>query len=303
MPAKNTNDYISDAIDALIDANWDSWELIVIDDHSDDKTLDILEEYQKCDSRIKVFGNIGSGKVDALNYGYSKTCGDYIKCIDADDVLDKVFFSHLNLLTKNDTFCHDMYITNEILTVIGTYSLDPTFFQNDFDYCLRRLKGVPRCSWTFSRNLGNKIFPMPAGLPFEDTWFSLIIKKHSRNICHLNEKLYYYRQHNNQAYGGILNFKKDTIVFRAKRNLELIKTMKNEPSNRLVSSTDNEDIFRESELFNTLLAKDDLRITDIIKADLPLSFKLKLMIYRKLGFIASLAVRLKWKIDRLKRNR
>lgn len=302
MPAKNASRYVGQAIKSLCDADDSRWELIVIDDHSTDDTYDIVMQFCRKNERVKIFKNIQEGKVAALNEGYVKASGNIIKCIDADDVLGKEFFDCIDLLKENDAFCHDLYITNEFLNVIGVYSLDPAIVQNDFNYCLKYLKSMPRCSWTFSRDIGNKIFPMPADLPFEDTWFSLIIKKYSKKMCYLNKKLYYYRQHGNQVYGGILNFKKDTVIFRANRILKLIEIIKNEPTNRLLSNTDDKGIFEEIELFYALSAKNNLRIIDIIKADLPFEFKLKLTIYRKLSFLASIAVRLKWAIDNLKSN-
>lgn len=302
MPAKNTSLYINDAIEALQKANYQDWELIVINDHSTDNTYDILNKAAEADIRIKVFENKGVGKVAALNYGYILSKGASIKCVDADDMLDVNFFNYLKDSVGYDAMCHDLYITNQNMEIIGKYSINKSVINKDFMFCLKRLKGLPRCSWSFNRYIGDKIFPLPEELPFEDVWFTLIIKKHARKIRHVDRQLYYYRQHDNQVYGGILNFKKDTVIFRANRILKLIETIINEPTSRLVSNTDNKNIFKEIELFYVELAKNDLKIIDIIKADLPLELKLKLTIYRKLSFIASFAVRLKWAIDSLKSN-
>lgn len=299
MPAKNASLYVGQAIDSLRQASYEDWELVVLNDHSTDDTLALLREAEKEDSRIRVYENDGYGKVLALNNGYRLANGDLIKCIDADDVLAPAFFDFLPDMTGYDASCHDYYIVDRNLRVLGEYSMNRAFFSRTFDYCLKNLISLPRCVWLFNRSVGNMIFPMPDNLPFEDVWFSLIIKKYAgANIRHISKPLYYYRQHNDQAFGGVLNFESDTVSFRARRMLQLMDVIRHEQTKRLVSEIDGQNTFGHAKRFYELLAQETLNLGEIITSRVPLGCKAKLLIYRKLRFLAPLIVRLKWSFDK-----
>ncbi len=298
MPARNVSSYVSEAVNGLLKAGYKDWELIIIEDHSTDDTLSILRKIEERTHRIKVFENKGSGKVVGLNYGYALASGEVIKCIDADDILDTRFFDHVDIMDNYDALCHDSYVTTRNLRIIGNYSVDKSILIKDFSYCLKYLKSLPRWTWSFTRSIGDKIFPMPADLPFEDVWFSLMIKKYAKRICYLNDKLYYYRQHNNQVFGGILNFKSEIVSFRARRMLRLIDVIEHGQTKRLISGMNDENYFDEVKLFYEMLAKETVHLGEIAVSGMPLEFKVKLLVYRKLSFLAPHLTKLKWLLDR-----
>jgi len=60
-------------------------ELLVIDDRSEDGTLDFLKSWANDDARIKVLQNSGTGLVDALNYGLASASNSWIARFDVDD--------------------------------------------------------------------------------------------------------------------------------------------------------------------------------------------------------------------------
>lgn len=297
MPAKNASAYIGDAISALQKSEFKDWELVIVEDHSDDNTFEIANEYSKGDSRIKVFRNPGKGKVQGLNFGYSKATGDYIKCIDADDVLDEKYFTFLDEMRKHDAACHSVLITNERLEKKAIYHVDKTIMSMTFEQCLKSLKSLPRCSWSFDRRLADHIFPMPESLPFEDVWFSLIIKKYAKSIFCTSEPLYLYRQYNGQTFGGIMNCSQEILAFRARRLLKLMEVIK-EPSCSLAKNTQDEAIFREAINFNNLMCKEKIKVSEILFSGLPLTSKSKLMIFRKFNKLAPFIVKIKWLMDK-----
>jgi glycosyltransferase involved in cell wall biosynthesis len=88
MPAKNAEDYIEDAILRLNSLPGFDIELIVVNDSSTDNTRKIVQDLIGMVSfPLVIQDNPLTGKVEALNYGYSLSKGDLIKCIDADDAL------------------------------------------------------------------------------------------------------------------------------------------------------------------------------------------------------------------------
>jgi len=302
MPAKNAAGYVSDAISILFDAPFKDWELIVVEDHSCDDTLGILNKLAGQDTRVTVVRNTGSGKIAGLNYGYSLARGRIIKCIDADDQLRPEFFDHIDTMSQCDAMCHDMCVTAGDLSVRGWYAMDQSFFQRGFEYCLRYLKSLPRCTWSFTRELGDRIFPMPGELPFEDVWFSLIIKRYAAKIWHVSDAMYYYRQHDTQTFGGVLGFGEDVVIFRAKRMLNLLRVIESQAGVRLTEGVVSDAFFDEIRLFYEILAKKRVSWKDILCARMSRSLKVKAAAYRKLRSVAPSIVRLKWFVDSLRES-
>ncbi|MDB4105330.1 glycosyltransferase [Salibacteraceae bacterium] len=87
MPAKNASSWIEECLESVIKQSYDSWELIVVNDHSADHTTEILEEYSKKDGRIKHYNNNGNGIIDALNMALQLSSGEWITRMDADDIM------------------------------------------------------------------------------------------------------------------------------------------------------------------------------------------------------------------------
>jgi len=84
---KNGEATIKDTIESVLAQTMRVWEFIIVDDGSDDQTLNIMQEYQRKDNRIKVIATSGIGRGKALNLSVDNAKGDYIINIDADDLM------------------------------------------------------------------------------------------------------------------------------------------------------------------------------------------------------------------------
>ncbi len=85
MPVKNESKYLIACIDSIMAQTHHSWELIVVDDHSEDETRDLIRKFD--DPRIRLFSNSGTGIIEALQTGLSHCSGRYISRMDGDDVM------------------------------------------------------------------------------------------------------------------------------------------------------------------------------------------------------------------------
>ncbi|MDR0407634.1 MAG: glycosyltransferase family 2 protein [Campylobacteraceae bacterium] len=88
VTAYNAADYISSAIESLLNQTYKNIEIIVIDDCSTDDTLDIVREMAAKDKRIKyhhLARNIGTFAAKTIGFGYAS--GDFVICHDSDDWL------------------------------------------------------------------------------------------------------------------------------------------------------------------------------------------------------------------------
>lgn len=86
MPAYNSEKFVSQAIESVINQTYSEWELIIVDDGSTDQTGKIVDEFSKNDSRIKVFHQSNKGVSSARNYALERVTGDYVTFLDSDDV-------------------------------------------------------------------------------------------------------------------------------------------------------------------------------------------------------------------------
>jgi len=87
IPCYNSEQFIDRTIKSVLCQTFSDWELLLIDDHSTDKTKDILEKYAKNDTRIKILQTKENSGGPALpkNIGIENAKGEYIAFLDHDD--------------------------------------------------------------------------------------------------------------------------------------------------------------------------------------------------------------------------
>lgn len=87
-PCFNAENSISETIESVINQTYTNWELIIIDDCSNDKSLDIIQNYAKKDDRIRYFKTDSPSGSPSIprNIGLDNANGDYIAFLDADDI-------------------------------------------------------------------------------------------------------------------------------------------------------------------------------------------------------------------------
>ena len=85
IPVHNGEKYIKESIDSCLNQTYKNIEIIVVDDKSEDKTLEILKEYGQKLTVIPVEKQNGLGNV--INIGIRESKGKYIARMDADDIM------------------------------------------------------------------------------------------------------------------------------------------------------------------------------------------------------------------------
>lgn len=86
LPVKNGERYLEAAISSILGQTFRHIELLVVDDHSDDRTHEIAERFRSADGRIIFLKNPGNGLVDGLNFGVASAKAGLIARMDADDI-------------------------------------------------------------------------------------------------------------------------------------------------------------------------------------------------------------------------
>ena len=89
-PFKNSSEFLNECLESIINQSYLNWELIIIDDYSNDNSFQLVNNISLKDKRIKLFKNEGKkGIINCLRQGLNKCSGDYITRMDSDDVMDK----------------------------------------------------------------------------------------------------------------------------------------------------------------------------------------------------------------------
>lgn len=109
---KNTKKYLQKCLDSVINQSFKNFEIIIVDDCSDEKSQDIIDQYKQQTIPIKyIYLSQSIGPGGARNCGLEVACGDYILFIDSDDWIDT------NCLQKAST------ILDQYQADIGMYNL------------------------------------------------------------------------------------------------------------------------------------------------------------------------------------
>jgi len=84
MTSYNKAQYLKRAIDSVLDQKVDfKYEIIIVDDGSDDGSIDIIKSYS--DKRIRAFLEKHKGMMETYEFGFAKCNGEYIALCECDD--------------------------------------------------------------------------------------------------------------------------------------------------------------------------------------------------------------------------
>ena len=215
IPVYNTEQYLKQCLDSIVNQTLEDIEIICIDDGSDDNSLDILKEYEMNDSRIKVFSQENSGQGNARNRGMHIAEGKYIYFMDSDDFielntlkdtfeiaemknLDLVMFQLINYDEETgELFENEYYSMEDLSDFVG----DDVFSVHDIDELIFDIAVSPvnkLYSRQFIIDSGAKF---PEDMIFEDNLFFWDFIFDAERMAFHKEFLYTRRVHNTSATG------------------------------------------------------------------------------------------------------
>ena len=196
LPVYNSKKYILTTINSIIRQSYKSWNLIIIDDCSNDGTYEILKRIQKKyskDNKIFLYRqNINKGQAEARNLGLKKSKSIFIAFIDSDDFWDKNKLLNQTRFMKdnNYSFTYSDYISvknnnKKIVRVPSNYDYN-SFIRNT---------SIATSTMMIKKNFINNIL-FPSERLCEDFYFKcLILKKTKAYKC--SSVYSYYRIRNN----------------------------------------------------------------------------------------------------------
>lgn len=137
VPTYNQAEYLSKALDSLLNQSFPIWEAIIVNDGSTDATRDVMEEYAAKDSRFKIFHKQNGGVATALNVGINNARGEWICWLSSDDLFEpdklQTHFNAINDYPEIKFFHSHWYLlleeTQQKLAPPLWLAIPPTEFQ------------------------------------------------------------------------------------------------------------------------------------------------------------------------------
>ena len=189
-PCYNDGEYIEETIRSIRAQTYTNWEMIIIDDGSDDaNTLEILEKIQH-EKDIRLLRTQRLRPAGARNAGISVASGEYILPVDADDLIEPTYIERaVEKMEANSqlgiVYCHaDLFGEKNGPWELPDYNFDTMLLDNViFVTALFR-----RSDWEL---VGGFRTSMKHGMEDYDFWLSIL--ELGREVCQLPETLFHYR--------------------------------------------------------------------------------------------------------------
>ena len=198
MPLFNAQSFVADAIDSVLAQDYDNWELLVVNDGSTDNSYDIVLEYAKRDSRIKIINQKNGGIAAARNTGIKASTGQYLAFLDSDDKWKpgKLTKQISHLKKNHGKFC---FSSTAFMDAEGN-DLDKTWYVPEVvDYRLLLHANVIPCSSVLIDRTGLRSFLMPKqGHEDYATWLN-VLRDNKIKAYGVKEPLFVYRKSSSGA--------------------------------------------------------------------------------------------------------
>lgn len=209
IPVYNVENYIEDCLQSLLVQMQENWEIICIDDCSQDNTYSILEDYAKKNENLRVIRNEKNlGAAKSRNAGLELAEGEYVIFLDGDDIFDVNFlrkmYNHAKSCDADMSVCKYAFLTYDAL---GKRTEEPVEWrewellpakiiskEDSFPFLLFVIGLLP---WNkmIKRKVLEENRVLFQDLPnSNDVSYAILSAACSNKICFLNEYLVLYRK-------------------------------------------------------------------------------------------------------------
>jgi len=231
IPVYNVEKYLKKCLDSICNQTLKDIEIICVDDGSSDSSLEILQQYEAKDSRVKVLTQSNQKQGAARNNGISIAKGEYLGFIDSDDWIDLDYYEQLYNSAK--TFDCDIAIADYIRIGNGTTKkrlhikdeVIVTDLDNKFKLCKQAKHPCPTNKIYRSELIKKQRITFPEGVYCEDKIFTCKAVYFANKIVSVPNTYYYYFRRPNSTVKS-----KNDIITNSKEeaNLEVLKFLKSQ---------------------------------------------------------------------------
>ena len=235
MPAYNSARTIAESVQSVLNQTFGAWELIIVDDFSQDNTVQLINEFIKQDKRIRMIALPKNGGLsNARNTGIELSKAKYITFLDADDLWHNLKLEkQIELHKQNPRFriSHTNYdfVINGIISPRKSGRIFDWLYEKRGELYPQILykNNIAILSVMVERNLIETSGGFDSGLwAFEDQDLWIKISKQNSEFGYLDEKLSFYRVNPNGMSNSIGKYKCAYKFFINKYAKELLLTNK-----------------------------------------------------------------------------
>lgn len=226
IPIYNCERTLENCVDSIVNQTYSNLEILLVNDGSTDKSLELCNAYAQKDARVIVLSQTNQGASAARKLGMDKASGDYIAFVDADDYLDLTMYEKLitSIIENNSdvAFCH--------FNTIDPLLYDAVVKKNYSRFMYGQKNPVMGCVWrmVLKKELISSLRYSSTIKVAEDIPFTLRIIERASTVSVVDEVLYYYdvpvstyeRYMSRQNIEGIIEFKNSLYEFLSSVNLE-----------------------------------------------------------------------------------
>lgn len=206
IPCYNQQEFIDRCVASVIEQTFTTWECILINDGSTDRTAEIGQKWTEKDSRVKLFNKTNGGLSSARNSGMEKANGTHILFLDSDDRLaDKNSLFHLAKSIQHETEVVAGNIYNEFAdgslkkSTLNKVNPEVTIFKKEEVLTAYLEEKISPVAWNKiykTSFIKNHCLKFEEGLLHEDELWSLQVYLNAENLVTIPEFTYKYYKDN-----------------------------------------------------------------------------------------------------------
>jgi len=196
MATYNGEKFLKEQLDSILKQISPDDEVIISDDGSTDKTIEIIKSY--IDTRIKLYHSTHKNLIYNFENALKQASGDIIFLSDQDDIwLDHKVATAVVHLQE-----HPFVFSNALIFKDDVFNTTELFFKNTKNKTgivsnLVKVKYLG-CTLAFKAELLEKALPFPLNIPMHDVWLGLIAEA-TASTYFIEKPLIYYRKHENNV--------------------------------------------------------------------------------------------------------
>ena len=208
VPVFRTEKYLERCVDSLVNQIYRNFEIILVDDGSDDNSPAICDELAKKYNNIIVIHKLNGGLSSARNAGIEASNGEYICFVDSDDYVSKdylqIMYDAINETKADLVKINYREVTGSEIVEIKR-KLEMNIYSNkEVEEAFLDLKVDSACVFLYRKELiGDTRFIV--GKTSEDIPFNFEIFRKAKKFCYLNEEAYFYFYNNLSISNGPLD--------------------------------------------------------------------------------------------------
>jgi len=229
IPIYNSEKYLEECLNSIINQNYKELEIILINDGSTDKSKNIAESFVLRDNRVRLLNKENGGQASARNLGLDNATGDYIAFVDSDDTISfDVFSTNIVFFEKDQSLdviqfpvfynygspSEKLRQQNASLISDKDELLDKWIVKNKISWLV--------CDKLFKKNIFDEL-RFPTGMIYEDNFLIIEALMKINKIYISDSGVYYYYLRNDSTTNSKYSLKKDLDT--QKVNLFALQTL------------------------------------------------------------------------------